>query len=100
MDSNIDIALNRADNELLLARAVQLISENAKVKKETFTLPEEITFYSAVISHAYYSIFYSVKAYLISKSITIPEQGQHNAIYQKFKQFVKKGEIDKELLVI
>ena len=100
MDSNTDLVLNRADNELFLARAVYLLSENSKVKKEIFSLPEEITFYSAVISHAYYSIFYSAKAYVMSKNSTIPEQGQHNAIYQKFKKFVKEGDIEKELLII
>ncbi len=69
MDSNIEISLERANNELLLARAVHLLSQNAEVKKETFNLPEKITFYSAVISHSYYSIFYGAKAYLKSQRI-------------------------------
>lgn len=100
MDTNINISLERADNELILCKSIFLLSENSNVKKEVFTLPENITFYSAVIAHAYYGIFYSAKAYLISKGITIPIQGQHNAVYQKFKQLSKKGEIDEELLSI
>ena len=100
MDSNINICLERADNELLLSKAIYLLSESGDLKKSKFNLPEDITFYSSVISHAYYGIFYSAKAYLISKNVPIPEQGQHNAVYYKFKQFVKKGDIDKELLNI
>ena len=100
MATSAELCLERADNELALARAIYLLSDNPQLKKENFLLPEEITFYSAVITHAYYGMFYSAKAYLISKSVSLPEQGQHNAVYHKFKQFVKKGEIDKELLII
>lgn len=100
MDSNINICLERADNELFLANSIHLLSSDSKIKLETFKLPEKITFYSAVISHSYYSIFYSAKAYLLSKNITIPGQGQHQAVYFKFKQFVKQGAINNELLKI
>ena len=100
MDSDTNICLDRANNELLLASAIHLLSNEPKVKEETFNLPREITFYSAVIAHAYYSIFYSAKAYLISKGFAVPEQGQHNAVYQKFKKIVKTGELNHELLII
>jgi len=100
MVSNFDLCIERADNELHLARSIQLLSENSKLKKEYFNLEEGITFYSAVISHAYYAIFYSAKAYLISKGIDIPEQGQHQQVYYKFKKMIKTGELDKELLDI
>ena len=75
MDSNINLCLERADHELLLSRTLHLLSENIKAKKDIFSLPENITFYSAVIAHTYYGMFYSAKAYLISKGITIPIQG-------------------------
>jgi len=100
MDITIKSCIDRADNEIILAMAISQLSEDAKIKKETFNIPEEITFYSGVIGHAYYSIFYGATAYLISKKITIPEQGQHNFVYQKFKKIVKTGELDKELLEI
>ncbi len=83
MVSNFKICLERADNELYLAGSIQILSDNSKLKKEYFNLEESITFYSAVISHAYYAIFYSAKAYLISKGIDIPEQGQHQHVYFK-----------------
>ncbi|MDO8563991.1 MAG: hypothetical protein Q7R87_03200 [Nanoarchaeota archaeon] len=100
MDSNIKLCIERAENELILARAVKYLSDNSTLKKESFNIGEDITFYSAVISHAYYSIFYSAKAYLISKNESLPEQGQHQAAYYKFKKFVKNGSINTELLNI
>lgn len=36
----------------------------------------------------------------MSKNIAIPEQGQHNFVYQRFKKLAKTGELDKELLEI
>jgi len=57
-------------------------------------------FYSSVITHTYYSIFYSARAYLVFKGIKIPEQGQHQAVYYKFKRFVEEGVMEKELLEI
>ncbi len=100
MVSNFNLCIERADNELYLARSIQLLSDNSKLKKEYFNLEDSMTFYSAVIAHAYYAIFYSAKAYLISKGINIPEQGQHQYVYYKFKKIIKTGELDKKLLNI
>lgn len=97
MDSNINICLERSDNELILARAIQNLSQDSGIKKDNFHIPEEMTFYSAVIAHAYYAIFYSSKAYCLSKGEALPEQGQHSAVYYKFKKYVKNGEINDEL---
>ncbi len=100
MDSNISLCLERADNELALAGALELLSGNEQVKKEIFNIDKTLTFYSAVISHSYYSIFYGAKAYLISKGIVFSKQGQHQKVYQEFCKLVKKRVIDEELLKI
>ena len=99
MDSKVKLYLERAENELRLAKAVFNLSGNERIKIELEANPKD-TFYSSVISHAYYAIFYGAKAYLIFKKIKIPEQGQHQAVYYAFKGFVKKGVIEKELLEI
>jgi len=62
MDFSHDIYLSRAENELNLSSIVQKISDDRKMQVEIFGLKEG-TYYSAVISHAYYSIFYAAKAY-------------------------------------
>lgn len=98
MDSTTSICLSRSDNELMLAKAIQHLSEDSKIKKDIFSIPQDITFYSAVIAHAYYAIFYSAKSYLIFKKENLPLQGQHSAVYHKFKRYVKNGEITKDLL--
>lgn len=100
MDSNIKLCIERSENELILAKAIKKLSDNPSLKKENFNIDENTTFYSAVISHAYYSIFYSAKAYLIYKNESLPEQGQHKAVYYKFKKFVKNGSINVDLLNI
>ncbi|MEK6928359.1 MAG: HEPN domain-containing protein [Nanoarchaeota archaeon] len=69
-------------------------------EKTALNVPLSSTFYSAVISHAHYAIFYSAKYYLLSKNIAIQEQGQHNFVYQKFKKLVKTEALDDELLNI
>ena len=57
-----------------------------------------MTFYSAVISHAYYCIFYSAKAYLLKKGIKINAPEEHRKTYEAFKELTDKGELDVELL--
>lgn len=99
MDLKVKLYLERAENELRLAKAIFNLSGNEKSKIELEANPDD-TFYSAVISHSYYSIFYCVKAYLFSKNIKLPEQGQHQAAYYKFRKFVSEGVLDKELLDI
>lgn len=56
MDFEYKIYLTRAQNELNLSMMVQRISEDKKMQIEIFGMKED-TYYSAVISHAYYSIF-------------------------------------------
>ena len=64
MDFEHKIYLARAENELNLSIMIQKISDNTKMQIETFGMKES-TYYSATISHAYYSIFYAAKAYLL-----------------------------------
>ncbi len=99
MDSEAEILLERAEYEILTAEILKRLSEESEVK-QTLKIPSNTTFYSSVIGHAYYAIFYGAKCYLILKKIALPEQGQHNAVYLKFKKLVKDGELDKELLDI
>ena len=66
MDSMAEIYLERAGNELLAAESLKKLSEDEKAREE-FSLPQSTTFYSSVISHSYYAIFYSAKAILLKK---------------------------------
>ena len=59
--------LERAKNELDLAKAIFQLSTNNRLKLE-FELKEDATFFSNVIGNSYYCIFYSAKAVLQSKS--------------------------------
>src|SRR3989338_3899593 len=60
-----------------------------------------MTFYSGAISHAYYSIFYSAKAILLTKEIKTTAPQVHKKTYEAFKEyFVDSGIIDAELLEI
>ena len=62
MDSEVKLYLERAENELRLSKAIFNLSSKEKIKLDLGANPED-TFYSAVISHSYYYIFYSAKAF-------------------------------------
>lgn len=97
MDSEGELSIKRMDNEFIVGKALFTLSENAEAKT-LLKVPAAETFYSAVITHAYYAIFYSAKAYLMKKSLTFSEQGQHQAVYFAFRRFVREGKIAAELL--
>jgi len=100
MGSMVDIYLNRANNEILLAQSVKKLSENQE-DKQNFNLPKDITFYSSVISHSYYSIFYAAKAILLTKDIKTSSPEVHKKTFDKFKEtFVDTGILDVNLLTI
>lgn len=100
MDSEVSLLLGRAENELLIARTLKKLSEDES-RAVSLKIPRGSTFYSSVISHAYYAIFYSAKAYLASKKIALSsEQGQHQQVYYKFSRLVKEGVVDMELFKI
>lgn len=96
----VEIYLNRANNEILLAQSVKRLSENLE-DKQNFDLPTDITFYSSVISHSYYSIFYAAKAILLTKDIKTSSPKVHKTTFDKFKEtFVDTGILDVNLLTI
>ncbi|MCD6557603.1 MAG: HEPN domain-containing protein [Candidatus Aenigmarchaeota archaeon] len=66
------------------------MSNNAD-EKTSLDIKEDMTFYSAVISHSYYCIFYAAKAILMSKNIktSTPEVHKKNirGIQESFCRF-------------
>lgn len=100
MDSMVEIYLNRANNEILLAQSIKRLSEKPE-DKQNFNLPSDITFYSSVISHSYYCIFYAAKSILLIKNIKTSSPEVHKKTYDKFKEtFVDTGILDVNLLNI
>ncbi len=99
MDFEYKIYLARAQNELNLSMMVLKISDDKKMQVEIFTMKED-TYYSAVISHAYYSIFYAAKAYILLKGIKTSAPEEHRKTFEEFSKLVDKGTIDLELLRI
>lgn len=100
MDSTAKIYLHRALNEISAAKLLFIVS-NDTAKKQEFQIEEEMTFFSSVISHSYYSIFYSAKAILFAKHIKTEMPDVHKKTYDAFEQtFVKTGILDVELLKI
>ncbi|MFH1127534.1 MAG: HEPN domain-containing protein [archaeon] len=100
MDSMVEIFLERADNEIHAAESLKKLSEDLNSKKE-FELSVDVTFYSSVISHSYYAIFYAAKAILLSKGIKTSSPDIHKNTFEEFeKHFVKTGVLDTKLLEI
>jgi len=100
MDLEVKLYSQRAENELRLAKALFSLSANEKIKVE-LGADKEDTFYSAVIGHAYYSIFYCAKALLLTKGITTKSPEIHKKTFEEFrKNFVDSGKLDVELLKI
>jgi uncharacterized protein (UPF0332 family) len=100
MGSMAEIYMERANNELLSAQSLKKLTEEPKLK-ELFELPSEITFYSAVISHSYYAIFYAAKAILLTKGIKTHSPEIHKNTFEEFKKhFVDTGVLDVKLLEI
>jgi len=91
--------IQRAKNELDLAKAIFKLSTDTKLKSE-FELKEDSTFFSNVISNSYYCIFYSAKALLQSKNIITNPPEEHRKTLDEFEKLTLSGEIDFELLKI
>ena len=98
MDSRL--YMHRAENEIKLAGIIFTISENQKLQREVFHIKDQETYYSAVISHSYYCMFYAAKAYLAKKGIETESPEEHKKTYEEFAKFVGRGIIDGELLNI
>jgi uncharacterized protein (UPF0332 family) len=100
MDLMAKVFIDRSDNELLLAEKVKVISEDAAAR-EFLKIPERMTFYSSVISHSYYAIFYAAKAILLTKGIRTSSPEIHRKTFDGFKRnFVDTGILDVKLLEI
>ncbi len=99
MVSEINLYLKRAEDKVLLAKTVFEISTKNETKK-FLGLSQDKTFFNDIISLSYYSIFYSAKAYLISKGIKTGPPEEHRKTYEEFARFVKIGILDKELMDI
>ncbi len=99
MDSEVRLYLQRAEDEFLLSEKDMRVSTEEKLK-EILGIPPKKTFFSSVINHAYYAIFNSAKAYLLSKGIRTKPPKIHKKTYNEFAKFVDSGEIDMELLRI
>ena len=67
---------------------------------DIFNISEPETYFSSAITHSYYCIFYSAKAYLLKKNITTKAPNEHMKTFIEFRKLVQKGIIDKELLKI
>ena len=78
-DHKEKLYIQRARNELSLAKVIFKISTNDKQKPE-FELKEDTTFFSNVISQAYYCIFYSAKALLHYKGIETKSPEEHKKL--------------------
>ena len=100
MDLMIKNYIERAGNEIVIAETLNKISIDLQTK-QSFGIDDKMTFYSSVISHAYYAIFYSAKAILLTKNIKTSFPEVHKKTYEEFeKYFVKTGTLDVKLLKI
>jgi uncharacterized protein (UPF0332 family) len=100
MDSEYKIYLQRAENELSLARMILKLSIEPNIQEEVFKVSSVSTYFSSVISNSYYSIFYAAKAYLLKKGIKTKVPEEHKKTFEEFKVFFDKGVLDVELLKI
>jgi uncharacterized protein (UPF0332 family) len=82
--------LKRAQNELNLSLMILRISDDTNLQGSVFKLPND-TYYSAVISHAYYCIFYAAKAYLLAKGIKTEPPEEHKRTFDAFQRLVNEG---------
>ena len=99
MDLNYNLYLERANNEIKFADIALFVSNNKSIQVDVMKIEEPETYYSSVISHSYYCIFYSAKAYLAKKGIKIEAPEEHKKTYEEFKKLVFRGIVDKELLI-
>ena len=101
MNGETELYLQRAENELIAAQMLFDISSNPQLQRVQFKLEKEFTFYSSVISHSYYSIFYSAKAILAKIEIKTEAPEVHKKTLEAFEKYlVKTGKLDVELLNI
>lgn len=100
MDSGIKLFIERSRNEMDLANVVYIVTGNKRLQIEEFHLDKAQTFYSGVITHSYYSIFYAAKAYLLMKGIKTRPPSEHKKTFGHFRDLASKGVIKNDLLRI
>ena len=98
MDSDTKLYLERAQNELKLTEIIMQLSINKDLQANIPEVGKADTYFSSVISHAYYSIFYTAKAYLLTKGITTKPPEEHRKTYDEFRELVSQGIVEEELL--
>ena len=99
LDRKEILYIDRAKNELDLAKSIFKLSTVNRLKKE-FELKEDCTFFSNVISNSYYCIFYSAKALLYTRNIMTQPPEEHRKTLDEFEKLTLSGEIDYQLLKI
>ena len=100
MGSLIEVYLDRANNEIMVAASLKRLSER-ETDRVNFNLPDDVSFYSAVISHSYYAIFYAAKAILLTKDVETKSPEVHKKTFDEFKlRFVDTEELDLSFLKI
>jgi len=95
---DLKLYLEKSENELELAKIVFRITEDKKMQEETFHITQPLTFYSSVITHSYYCIFYAAKAYLLKHGVKTSAPNEHKKTYDELKKLVEKGIVDLDLL--
>ena len=101
MSDEAELYLQRAENELVAAQMLFEVSSNSALQKEQFKLEKDFTFYSTVIGHSYYSIFYAAKAILIKNGVKTEAPEVHKKTLEAFEKYmVSTGKLDIELLKI
>lgn len=100
MDLNYNLYLERAENEIKFADIGLFVSNDKNLQINVFKIDRPETYYNSVISHSYYCIFYSAKAYLAKKGIKTQVPEEHKKTYEEFKKLAFQGIIDRELLEI
>ncbi|MFT4325969.1 MAG: HEPN domain-containing protein [Candidatus Woesearchaeota archaeon] len=99
MDSKVELYLHRAQSELYTGKLLLELSGNKKL--QDFNISEDETFYSGVISHCYYAIFYAAKAMLLTKGLDTKAPEVHKKTLDAFKEnFIDSGTFDMKLLLI
>ena len=100
MDSMTRNYTERSRNEITIAGSLKRLSEEKEAKR-FFEIGSQETFYSSVITHSYYAIFYAAKAMLLSKGIKTSSPEIHRRTYDAFKkEFIDTGILDVKLLEI
>lgn len=101
MNDDAELYIQRAENELIVAQMLFEVSSNGALQKEQFKLEKDFTFYSTVITHSYYCIFYASKAILIKNNIKTNAPEVHKKTLEAFDTYlVATGKLDIELLKI